>query len=103
MSCPPPRAYGFGDVAAALTEMSGQTVDYVALTDDEYLAEAAQAGLPERVAKFSLGFYCDIRDNQLDETSTDLQRLLGHEPATLADGLRELFDFNRENDNDRVR
>jgi NAD(P)H dehydrogenase (quinone) len=90
-----PRAYGFDDLAAALTELSGQAVDYVALTDDEYLAEAAQAGMPEHAAKFALGFFYDIRDNQLDETSADLARLLGHEPVTLTDGLRELFDVER--------
>jgi NAD(P)H dehydrogenase (quinone) len=86
-----PHAYSFDDVAAALSEMSGRTVAYTPVTDEEYLAGAVQAGVPDQVARSILGFYHDIRDNQLDETSSDLERLLGREPATLAEGLPELF------------
>lgn len=88
-----PRAYGFDDVAAALTEISGRTVTYTPVTDEEFLAGAGQAGLPEDVARRYLGFYYDIRDNQLDEMSNDLETLLGHQPATLAEGLHELFEL----------
>lgn len=49
--------------------------------------------MPEPVARRVLGFYDDIRGKQLDETSSDLEKLLGHEPATLHEGLRELFDL----------
>lgn len=88
-----PQAYSFDDVAAALTELSGKTIDYVQLTDEEYFATTVKAGIPEHVAQRILGFYYDIRDNQLDETSSDLETLLGHQPATLTAGLRELFDL----------
>ena len=88
-----PQAYGFDDVAAALSELSGRTVTYAQVTDEEYVAGAVQAGVPEPVARRILGFYHDIRDDQLDETSSDLAMLLGREPAPLADGLRELFDL----------
>jgi NAD(P)H dehydrogenase (quinone) len=85
------RAYTFDDVAAALTEISGRTVDYVQVSDEDYVAATARAGVPEPLARRFLGFYFDIRDDQLDQTSTDLQTLLGREPATLQEGLRELF------------
>ncbi len=88
-----PQAYGFDDVAAALTEISGRTITYTPVTDEGFLASAGQAGLPEDVARRYLGFYYDIRDNQLDETSTDLETFLGRRPATLAEGLRELFEL----------
>lgn len=88
-----PQAYSFDDVAAALTEMSGKTLTYTQLTDEEYIASVVEAGMPEHVARLYLGFYYDIRDNQLDETSPDLEALLGRQPATLAEGLRELFDL----------
>lgn len=86
------RAYTFDDVAAALTEISGRTVDYTQVSDEDYVAETVRAGVPEHLARRFLGFYCDNRDDQLDETSTDLQALLGREPATLQGGLRELFE-----------
>lgn len=86
------RAYTFDDVAAALTEISGRTVDYTQVSDEDYVAETMRAGVPEHLARRFLGFHFDIRDDQLDETSTDLQALLGREPATLQGGLRELFE-----------
>lgn len=87
------RAYSFDDVAAALAEASGHPVTYTQISDEEFLASAARAGMPEPLARRILGFYSDIRDNQLDETSSDLASLLGREPATLVQGLRELFDL----------
>lgn len=86
-----PRAYTFDDVAAALTEVSGTTVRYTQISDDEYVEDAVRAGLPEHLARRFLGFYSDIRDNQLDQTSSDLTALLDREPATLPEGLREVF------------
>lgn len=86
-----PRAYSFGDVAAALTEVSGRTVEYTQISDEEYVAKLVQAGVPEHLARRYLGFSSDIRTNQLDETSSDLQPLLGREPASLSQGLREVF------------
>ena len=49
--------------------------------------------MPDDVSRRVLGFYHDIRDDQLDETSDDFENLLGRAPATLTAGLRELFDL----------
>jgi NAD(P)H dehydrogenase (quinone) len=86
------RAYSFDDVAAALTEISGSKVTYTQIDDEDYVAETVRGGVPEQLARRFLGFYFDIRDHQLDETSTDFQALLGREPAPLQQGLRELFE-----------
>ena len=86
-----PHSYTFDDVAVALTEISGRNVAYTQVSDEDYIAESIRAGVPEQLAQRLLGFYFDIRDNQLNETSSDLRTLLGHEPATLQEGLRELF------------
>ncbi len=48
--------------------------------------------MPEQVAQRVLRFYYNIRDNHLDETSTDLETLLERKPAPLTEGLCELFD-----------
>jgi len=86
-----PQAYTFGDVARALSEISGSAVTYTPVSDDDFVAQAAGQGIPEQTARRFAGFFADIRGNQLDETSTDLQELLGRAPATLQDGLAELF------------
>ena len=88
-----PQAYSFDDIAAALTEASGRSVTYTPVTEEEWLVGARQAGLPEPVARRSVGFYSDVRDHQLDETSADLQAFLGRRPAPLTEGVSELFDL----------
>lgn len=88
-----PHASTFDDVAAALTDASGKSVVYSQISEEEYVANAVRAGVPEHLARRFLGFFSDIKDNQLDETSADLETLLGRKPATLSDGLRELFEL----------
>jgi NAD(P)H dehydrogenase (quinone) len=86
-----PRAYTFDDVARALSEISGPTVIYASVSDDDFVARAVEQGIPEQAARHLAGFFADVRDHHLDETSTDLQALLGRAPASLKDGLAELF------------
>lgn len=86
-----PRAYTFADVAQALSEISGSTVTYASVSDDDFIAHAVTVGVPAPMARHLVDSLHDVRDNQLDETSTDLQALLGRAPASLRDGLAELF------------
>jgi NAD(P)H dehydrogenase (quinone) len=90
-----PNAYSFADVARALSEAAGVAVTYTDVRDDEYVRESIECGFPEQVARRTLGFFSDIRDGQLGETSTELATLLGREPADLSEGLREVFDLAR--------
>jgi NAD(P)H dehydrogenase (quinone) len=86
-----PRAYTFEDVAQALSDISGRPVTYTSVTDERFVAHAVKLGVPEQTASHLVQSLHDVRDNQLDETSTDLQALLGREPASLKDALAELF------------
>jgi NAD(P)H dehydrogenase (quinone) len=86
-----PRAYTFEDVAQALSQISGSAVTYTPVSDDDFVAHAVKVGVTEQLARQLIESFADVRDNQLDETSTDLQALLGRPPASLKDGLAELF------------
>ncbi|MDI1290150.1 MAG: NAD(P)H-binding protein [bacterium] len=86
-----PSAHGFGEIAAELSAIFGSAVGYLATSEEEYVAQAVDRGVPEQAARRALGFFADIRDNQLDETSVDFAALLGREPVHLGSGLRELF------------
>lgn len=86
-----PRAYSMTDVAAGLSAAFGKPVEYQDVSEEEFVADAVARGLPEALARRTLGFFADMRDGQLDETSSDLVTLLGREPAGLTEGLREVF------------
>jgi NAD(P)H dehydrogenase (quinone) len=87
------RAYSFADVAGALSQATGVEITYTDISDDEYMREATGRGLAEQIARRTLGFFSDIRNGQLSQTSTDLATLLGRQPAALSNGLREVFDL----------
>lgn len=85
------KAWSLYDVAAALTDISDKPVDYVPGTREAFAAGMRQRGVPEEAIDRSYGFFCDIRDGQLDEVDPELERLLGRQPAALADGLAHVF------------
>ncbi len=85
------QAYTFDDVARALSQISGSAVSYTSVSDDDFVAHAVGQGMPEPMARYLVGFFADVRDHQLDETSTDLAELLGRPAASLTEGLTELF------------
>jgi NAD(P)H dehydrogenase (quinone) len=85
------EAWSFDDVAAALTAISGRPVAYTATDKAAFEAMMGKAGLPDARIRRIYGFYCDIRDGQLDEVSPELEALLGRQPAGLKEGLRTLF------------
>jgi NAD(P)H dehydrogenase (quinone) len=86
-----PRAYTFADIAQVLSEISGRTVTYASVSDEDFVAHAVQVGVSEQLARHLVQSLHDVRDSQLDETSTDLETLLGRAPASLKDALSELF------------
>jgi hypothetical protein len=85
------QAFTFHDVAQALGKISGSTVTYTSVSDDDFVARAVEVGVAEQMARHLVDSLHDVRDNQLDQASADLQTLLGHAPASLKDGLAELF------------
>jgi NAD(P)H dehydrogenase (quinone) len=86
-----PRAYSMTDIAAGLSAAFGKPVEYQDVSEEEFVAGAVARGLPEAVARRTLGFFADMRDGQLNQTGSDLVTLLGREPTGLTEGLREVF------------
>jgi NAD(P)H dehydrogenase (quinone) len=89
------QAWSFDDVAAALSELSGHSVAYAPIDRAAFEERMRKAGLAEMMIQRIYGFYCDIRDGQLDEVSPELERLLGRKPASLKHGLSTLFTVPR--------
>ena len=85
------EAWSFDDVARALTRVSGTPVDYHPTDRATFERRMRERGLPEPLVQRHYGFYCDIRDGQLDEVTPELETLLGRRPASLEHGLKVLF------------
>jgi NAD(P)H dehydrogenase (quinone) len=85
------EAWSFDDVAAALSELSGKTVEYMSIDRPAFEVQMSQRGLPEQTYQRIADFYGDISDGQLDEITDDLEILLERQPSSLKDGLKILF------------
>lgn len=87
------ESYSFADVAAALSELSGQEVTYNPVEKEAFAAGLAQRGVPEVQAQRIVGFLVDIGNGQEDNVSPKLEQLLGRKPVTLEAGLKTLFEL----------
>jgi NAD(P)H dehydrogenase (quinone) len=85
------ETYSFRDVAAALTELSGRTVRYTDITPADLVAGMQARGVPEFVTKITLGFMTDIKHGQESAVTPELAQVLGRRPATLKEGVKEVF------------
>ncbi|TXR55428.1 NAD(P)H-binding protein [Quadrisphaera setariae] len=77
----------FVDVAALASAASGRSVERVLVDPEEWVAAQVAAGRPERVARFTLGFYEAAGEGFFAGTSPLLGDLLGRLPSTVSDVL----------------
>ncbi len=77
----------FTDVAALASDITGRDVERVLVDPEEWVATQVAAGRPERVARFTLGFYEAAAGGFFAGTSPLLGDLLGRRPATVRDVL----------------
>lgn len=78
-----PRLYTLADVAAELTHATGRTVDYVPVSVEDYVAAAADLGVPEEFVGFLTYLFTDVFGH--NATVTDgVERALGRAPRDFA-------------------
>ncbi len=87
------NAYSFHDVANTLSHLSGKEVKYHPVDIATLKAKMQPTGVPELMVNKIIDFNTDIKNGQEDEVAPDLEEKLGRKPATLADGLKLLFDL----------
>ena len=83
----------FGDVAAALSDLSGKEVRYTPAEKSVFAEQMKGRGVPESRIQRVIGFMSDIKNGQEDELSPDLENLLNRKPASLHEGLKILFNL----------
>ncbi|WP_314645947.1 SDR family oxidoreductase [uncultured Microbacterium sp.] len=83
-------AWDYDELAAAVSEVIGATVEYRRVTPDEHLAVLAEAGLDEGTAGFVVALDAGIAAGALADSDGTLSRLIGRPTTPLAEGLRAL-------------
>ncbi|NQX10332.1 NmrA family NAD(P)-binding protein [Microbacteriaceae bacterium VKM Ac-2855] len=116
----PAPGWTFEHLAAVASQILGRDISLLELTPEEHWTALVESGAKgpladihrhvfrqrafdeggiEGVARFLVGIDADVRDGYLASTSRDLQELIGREPTTLVDALREpvLDALSRQN------
>lgn len=81
-------AWDFAELAAAIGEVLGREVAYVAQTPEEQAAALTDAGLDAGTVGFLVALDGNIRDGLLGEVTGELSRLIGRPTTPLVEGLR---------------
>lgn len=85
------QLYSYTDVANALSEITGKQVVYTAAKPETFGADLKAAGVEDFIVFILTGFNLDIKNHQYETVSNDLENLLGRKPATLVEGIKEVF------------
>lgn len=79
-------------LAENLEEAVGKTVEVVSGDDKQFVNNLVETDtLPQPVAEMFLSFQHDIKNNQLNVTSTDFEKALGHPLMSRVDAIKELL------------
>lgn len=79
----------FEDIAGIAATVTGRDVRFEMLEPGEWLAAQTAAGTPEPMARFLLGMYQAAAGGFFAGTTSTLRELLGREPRTVEDWLRQ--------------
>ncbi|WP_043498350.1 NAD(P)H-binding protein [Georgenia sp. SUBG003] len=89
-------AFTMGQLADAVTEVTGTTVVARTLAAEELVTALTGAGLDEGTAGFLAAVDANIADGDLDTDEDDLERLLGRPVTGLLDAVRTARESSRQ-------
>ncbi len=85
------KAHTFAELAAILSEIIGEKVEYVDISKDAYAEGMRQHGVPEAMINIMLDIAGMISDGIMNKPDTQLTALLGRKPVDLKPFLQEAF------------
>jgi NAD(P)H dehydrogenase (quinone) len=85
--------YSYTDVANALSTLSEKTVMYTDADPNTFPARLKEFGLPDIVVLLVTTFSEDVKNHQFEIVTKDMENLLGRKPASLKEGLKEVFSL----------
>ncbi len=83
-----PEALTFAEIADLASSALGRPVRYVDETIEQAHASRAQYDAPDRLVRAWISTYTAIAKGELDDVSSDIERLTGHKPTSLSELLR---------------
>jgi uncharacterized protein YbjT (DUF2867 family) len=80
-----PESLTFGRAAAILSAVSGQPVEFLPVSPEDFVEWCLRNGLPRDVAEMLVDLFAQVLDGRNEHTTDGVQRLLGRPAAAFAD------------------
>lgn len=87
-----PDALDHSQVAAMISEITGKTVTYHALTEEAMLQGAREQGMPEGAVAYMAVLYHAVRNGWMAAVTDDVQKATGRTPVTFGEFVRKSAD-----------
>ncbi|WP_324677911.1 SDR family oxidoreductase [Hymenobacter sp. GOD-10R] len=84
-------AYSIQDVATALSDVTGKTIEVVSISGDDMAAGMRQHHVPEPIVSMMVGMTEAMKQNEFDVPSATFEQLLGHKPTDLKPFLTSVY------------
>lgn len=82
----------YEDLGKALREATGNNFDVKQISKNDYINELVATGLDQGTAAMFASFQDPIENGSLNHPSSDLANVLGHEPLSLTDAIKEILN-----------
>jgi uncharacterized protein YbjT (DUF2867 family) len=83
-----PSALDHAEVAKMISEVSGKSVTYHALTEEAMLQGARASGMPESAVQYLAALYRPVRRGLMSTVTADVQQTTGKAPISFAEFAR---------------
>lgn len=81
----------FSEIAEMITQYSGKKVGYTNIDLPTYITKTVSIGVPEMFAKMIGGFAEAAKLGELDEQNSEMEKLLGRTPKSVAIFLQDIY------------
>ncbi|ATH78656.1 NAD(P)-dependent oxidoreductase [Vreelandella venusta] len=88
-------AYTLGELAAVIARQSGQRVDYINVSEADYVSALQQAGLPKEFASLLADADRGVAKGALLDEGRQLSQLLGRPTLTLEEAVKQALSSSR--------
>ncbi|MDH7800246.1 MULTISPECIES: SDR family oxidoreductase [unclassified Rhizobium] len=87
-----PRAIGYSEAAAIISQAIGKLVGYSAVSDEVFIGILTGAGVPKDYASFLASIFHPVREGWTSAVTGDVETLTGHAPRSLETYVADHLD-----------
>jgi uncharacterized protein YbjT (DUF2867 family) len=91
-----PRAIGYGEAAAIISQAIGKPVSYSPVSDEVFIGILTGAGVPKDYASFLASIFHPVREGWTSAVTGDVETLTGHAPRSLETYVADHVDVLKD-------